>query len=530
MLYTAATRPQVLVTVDGMSAACANLNCDYMYVDTDALVTSQAINGNTLTIQGSNLPTSLIDVRLGDVGCGPTTGTATQITCTLTAGAAAGTYAKVQVQSADGLVPVDASVTPITVSLSGISVTPNSNLSHAGGNELTITGMGLPQTTDQITVSFSDGTECRVTSTSDSEARCTPNRFDPNSIDTVNPYTVTVNVNGESDSSASLMLMDAPIERVVSVSPDSLSPVLKQDLTITFDQNFPDISATLGDYQVFIEDSVFYERELNIVSFDNSDKTLKVKFNGAPSDLYLITVWGPNGYVDGPYLTIETVIAVDSISPMQGSVLGGTLLTITGGHYGTQATDNPVKVGDNYCIIESTSENEIKCRIAIRKPTVVSTAEVIVFAKTYEEMECNLGGGNGCVFEYQESTTSVTGITASFDSSTNSIHARVTGTGFDDNDTVGTELWIDGMKQETVSVSANEAEFKLTSVKSTSSTDIKFYTAEGTPEGSLDSVSWDAGLLSVSPSVGSSGGTLLTVTGVGFGIDDTVNLYHLATA
>ena len=110
MLYTAATRPQVLVTVDGMSAACAHLNCDYMYVETDALITSQAINGNTLTIQGSHLPTSLVDVRLGDVGCGPTTGTASQITCTLTAGAAAGTYAKVQVQGADGLVPVDSDV------------------------------------------------------------------------------------------------------------------------------------------------------------------------------------------------------------------------------------------------------------------------------------------------------------------------------------------------------------------------------------------------------------------------------------
>ena len=43
-------------------------------------------------------------------------------------------------------------------------------------------------------------------------------------------------------------------------------------------------------------------------------------------------------------------------------------------------------------------------------------------------------------------------------------------------------------------VDANEATFKVTSVKSTSSNDIKFYTAEGTPEGSLDSVSWDAGL------------------------------------
>ena len=74
------------------------------------------------------------------------------------------------------------------------------------------------------------------------------------------------------------------------------------------------------------------------------------------------------------------------------------------------------------------------------------------------------------------------------------------------------------------------AVFRLTSVKSTSSSDIKFYTAEGTPEGSLDSLSWDAGLLSISPSVGSSGGTLLTVTGVGFGINDTVNLYHMASA
>ena len=81
---------------------------------------------------------------------------------------------------------------------------------------------------------------------------------------------------------------------------------------------------------------------------------------------------------------------------MQGSVLGGTLLTITGGHYGTQATDNPVKVGDNYCIVEETSANEIKCRIRIDEPTVASTADVIVFAKTYEEMECRDAGG--CTF------------------------------------------------------------------------------------------------------------------------------------
>ena len=53
MLYTAETRPQVLVNVDGVPAACANLNCDYMYVDTTALITSQSLlNGNTLSIMG----------------------------------------------------------------------------------------------------------------------------------------------------------------------------------------------------------------------------------------------------------------------------------------------------------------------------------------------------------------------------------------------------------------------------------------------------------------------------------------------
>jgi len=36
MLYTSATRPQILVEVDGVSAACANLNCDYLYIDSSA--------------------------------------------------------------------------------------------------------------------------------------------------------------------------------------------------------------------------------------------------------------------------------------------------------------------------------------------------------------------------------------------------------------------------------------------------------------------------------------------------------------
>jgi len=108
MLYAAATKPQILVNVDGIPAACANLNCDYLYVDLPSLVTSQSLTGNTLTIGGTNLPTNLLDVKLGDVGCGPTTSDGTQIVCTLLSGASAGTYDKVEVLTPDGRIPVDA--------------------------------------------------------------------------------------------------------------------------------------------------------------------------------------------------------------------------------------------------------------------------------------------------------------------------------------------------------------------------------------------------------------------------------------
>lgn len=229
-------------------------------------------------------------------------------------------------------------------------------------------------------------------------------------------------VNTETDSATSVTLANvAP--GVQSLTPNSVSPVLKQDLTIEMMSSFPDID--ISQYTVEIRGSSDYQRQLNIVSWNNITKQMKVKFNGAPSDDYVIVVKGPDGFLAGPRLTLTTIIAVDSITPMKGSVLGGTLVTITGNHYGTQASDNPVKIGENYCLVEQTSEFEIKCRVQIRKPTVVSEAEVIVFAKTYEEMTCNLMGGNGCLFDYEDSTSTVSSISSSFDSASNSIELTV---------------------------------------------------------------------------------------------------------
>ena len=60
-LYTAETEPQVFVTVDGLPAVCGSLYCNYTYIEPTGLISSFSVSGTTLTIIGSDLPTTNIE-------------------------------------------------------------------------------------------------------------------------------------------------------------------------------------------------------------------------------------------------------------------------------------------------------------------------------------------------------------------------------------------------------------------------------------------------------------------------------------
>ena len=69
--------------------------------------------------------------------------------------------------------------------------------------------------------------------------------------------------------------------------------------------------------------------------------------------------------------------------------------------------------------------------------------------------------------------------------------------------------------------------FKVTFAKDETSNDVRVYFKDGLPANyqQFSSISMTPALISISPSTGSSGGTLITVTGTGFGTDtDGVNL------
>lgn len=135
------------------------------------------------------------------------------------------------------------------------------------------------------------------------------------------------------------------------------------------------------------------------------------------------------------------------------------------------------------------------------------------------------------VFEFYEPVATITDMTNAFDATSNTQVITLTGTGFG-TDTSAIEFYIDGVKQECLTAEDTTATFAIDGTLDEVSDNVQIYFADGLPSGYADfnSVTVTPSLVSVSPSSGSFGGTLLTVTGTGFGVDtQDVNLIHEAT-
>jgi len=286
-----------------------------------------------------------------------------------------------------------------------------------------------------------------------------------------------------------------------------------------------------------------YVRDLYVMSVDNtsSPKTITVKFNGAPPNSYYIDVTSAKyGKLSATSLDFRTSSTITSYTPMSGSVLGGTLMTITGTNFSPDPTEMAVKVGDSYCHIESINQagTEITCRI---QPTTYAlntnvVADVLVFLAASFESTCNDGNTwpNGCKFNYVAPVASVSTLIPSFEAASNSLIMTLTGTGFSTGDASSISLVIDGIVQQTRSVDSDtSAVFQITNVLDTQSADVNLFFNDGFASGfqQFRSMSWTPTFVSVFPNTGASaGGTLITVTGTGFGLNTkAVTLVSSAT-
>ena len=145
-------------------------------------------------------------VKLAHSECGTVVASSTSITCTLATSAAAGSW-DVQVTDASGLIPVDAGVPNINVSLTISTISPSIDLNQLGGDKLVLAGMGFDTVTDGTVVSFNDGSSCDVTSSSSTQLECTVSGFATDTLDSATPYIATVSVNSVTDATQSVSIL-----------------------------------------------------------------------------------------------------------------------------------------------------------------------------------------------------------------------------------------------------------------------------------------------------------------------------------
>jgi hypothetical protein len=213
---------------------------------------------------------------------------------------------------------------------------------------------------------------------------------------------------------------------------------------------------------------------------------------------------------------------------MSGSIYGGTVLTITGTNFGTVKTDNPVSIvyngalGATSCFVQTTSATQITCKVddTITK-SMGDAGEVVVFLKTSEEAACP---DTVCKsFQFTSSIPSVSSMTSRWNTAANNYEIVVAGTQFP---TVASEvsLTIDGEVQTPASLSLNELVFTVTNVKDGKLTGMSLAFASGKPSGHSkisDGLTLTPKLVSISPTTGSCGGTLIRANVQGVGKDST---------
>lgn len=128
------------------------------------------------------------------------------------------------------------------------------------------------------------------------------------------------------------------------LNPNSVSPVLKTDLVIQLDTEFP-YTLKREDFSVNATSTkdAAYIRYLNVIAVDDAKKTITAKFGGAWSGTFQMSIrHKAYGLVDTKDMILDVSSRITSISPKLGSIYGGTLVTITGTNFGTKKTDNPV--------------------------------------------------------------------------------------------------------------------------------------------------------------------------------------------
>ncbi|XP_067833370.1 fibrocystin-L-like [Heptranchias perlo] len=341
-------QPQVEVFINGIPSNCSG-NCGYVWnsVKTPVIsgispTTGSSAQGTVLTISGSRFANSSKTdstwVLVGDARC-PITGlTDTEITCMI--GTANTVSSPVTVYIAElGLAKYSGNQTfTFTYQLEVTSISPSLG-STEGGTILTIFGYSFSH---HSIVLIGEKT-CHLLTASPVEMRCsTP-------AAPVGVSNISVVANGMSNTVPFFFTyVDAKTPVISQITPTRSNVAGGSILTI----NGSDFGNRSEDSFVFIGNS-----DCLILGWSTNSITCRLP-SLPPGNYNVHTPTHVSGSVNA---SIEYVLRVTEMTPRQGSLYGGTKITVSGSGFSPVPEDNIVKFGSVPCHITFASPSTLEC-------------------------------------------------------------------------------------------------------------------------------------------------------------------------
>lgn len=349
MVSTVHSQPQVRLYINDVPSSCSG-DCSFRW-DSSVTPTITSVSPNTgssalgtsITIVGTGFSsvTSENIVTIGGVACSVTAATSTSITCDVGNGPVGFHSVLVTVQDkgyASGNVQ-------FSYGADVLSISPTSG-SLGGGGNLTISGYGFDTNGVNVTI---NALTCNVISVKTDEIIC----IVPNS-NTGGAFNVVVNQGSSSLSFSGYTYDNGLTATVSSVVPSSIKPT--GDNVVISGSSF---TSSAGKVYVGTE-------EATVVSW--SDTQIEIEVHDIDAGVQDIKIDVNDGLaVDSTSFLLPKVnveLQITNVFPLQGSVLGGTQLTITGSGFGTNASIVDVNIGSVDCAVSGVSNTEIVCDIS----------------------------------------------------------------------------------------------------------------------------------------------------------------------
>lgn len=359
-------KPQAVVYINNIPSMCSG-DCSFEWA-AEKTPTITGISpaqgsdglGTLLTVTGTGFGSEQATIMVGKSRCIVTSATATTQVCTLSQSTAGTFPVSVTFPSLGNAQYSNNIMLYFTYQLIVSSFTPLSG-SLAGGTLLTVSGFGFGMNT---TVDVGSK-PCVVVDATETELRC---RTPPGNAGS---ESVTVSVGNMTETATNSFTYDSNLTPQISaVSPQTTTLTGLRILNIE--------GSNLGAHD---NGSMVLIGGKECVVLDWMETNITCLLPVLPPGLYRVNVQVQNnGFSqtsNGVNATIEYILEVHSISPLVGSLMGGTKLTITGEGYSSNISDIEVSIGGVWCEVTTAAEHELQCTLESNQKTFTVTNQGI---------------------------------------------------------------------------------------------------------------------------------------------------------